>query len=83
MPFLITNTGCHDLDRDAGLGSALQDLQAQVSFAARGLGNDVQLVERQPLARQTFRRHQAVVAAELCMIWDLGGDGPETLGDVA
>jgi hypothetical protein len=34
-------------------------------------------------ARQTFRRHQAVVAAELCMIWDLGGDGPETLGDVA
>jgi hypothetical protein len=34
-------------------------------------------------ARQTFRRHQAIVVAELCMIWDLGGDGPETLGDVA
>jgi hypothetical protein len=34
-------------------------------------------------ARQTFRRHQAVVPAETCLIWDLGGNGPDTLGDVA
>ena len=34
--------------------------------------------------RQTFHRHrEEMVPAEICLIWDLGGDAPDTLDAAA